>query len=172
MEKTELAKKIVKAAYLEGDFILSSGKRSKYYMDKYLFSTKPELLRAIAEHAAALLPAGIARIAGAELGAVPLAAAISLHTGLPFVIVKKQVKEYGTSKAIEGVLEKGDKVALIEDIITTATQCIKAAQALTAAGAEVVKIIGIIDREEGGRENIQSAGFAYEPLFTRAALGI
>jgi orotate phosphoribosyltransferase len=172
MEKSELGKKIVEAAYLEGDFVLSSGKRSKYYMDKYLFSTKPELLRAISEHAAALVPAGTVRIAGAELGAVPLAAALSLQTGLPFVIVKKQVKEYGTSKAIEGILDFGDKVTLIEDIITTATQCIRAAQLLKETGAEVVRIIGIIDREEGGRENIEKAGFAYEPLFTKKELGI
>ncbi len=172
MTKKELAKKIVEAAYLEGDFILSSGRRSKYYMDKYLFSTKPELLGAIAEYASALLAEGTARVAGAELGAVPIAAAISLRTGLPFVIVKKQAKEYGTSKMVEGVLEAGDKVTLVEDIITTAGQCVKAANALKAAGAEVLKIVGIIDREEGGRENIEAAGFAYEPLFTRAELGI
>jgi len=110
--------------------------------------------------------------AGAELGAVPLAAAVSLQTRLPFVIVKKQVKDYGTSKPIEGVLEPGDKVTLVEDIITTAGQCIKAADALKAAGAEVVKIIGILDRQEGGAENIRAAGYAYEPLFVKSDMGV
>ena len=172
MEKQQLAQQIKDAAYLEGDFILSSGRRSKYYLDKYLFTTRPELLGAIARLCAELVPPETMRVAGAELGAVPLAAALSLHTRLPFVIVKKQVKEYGTSKAIEGVLEAGDKVTLIEDVITTAGQCIKAADALKAAGAEVVSVIGVIDRQEGGAENIKAAGYPYTPLFTRQDLGV
>lgn len=172
MKKADLGRQIIEAAYLEGDFILSSGRRSKYYLDKYLFSTRPELLGGIARLAAELLPAETMRLAGAELGAVPLAAAMSLHTKLPFVIVKKQVKDYGTARPIEGVLEPGDKVTLVEDIITTAGQCLKAAQSITNAGAEVIKIIGIIDRQEGGAENIRDAGYAYEPLFTKQELGI
>jgi orotate phosphoribosyltransferase len=172
MQKAELARRIKEAAYLEGDFLLSSGRRSKYYFDKYLFTTKPELLGAVARLVAEMLPGDTVRIAGAELGAVPLAAAVSLQTRLPFVIVKKQVKDYGTSKPIEGVLEPGDKVTLVEDIITTAGQCIKAADALKAAGAEVVKIIGILDRQEGGAENIRAAGYAYEPLFVKSDMGV
>ena len=172
MQKSERAQRIKQAAYLEGDFVLSSGRRSKYYLDKYLFTTRPELLGAVARLAAELLPGDTARIAGAELGAVPLAAAVSLHTRLPFVIVKKQAKDYGTSKPIEGVLQAGDKVALVEDIITTAGQCIKAANALKDAGAQVIKVIGIIDRQEGGADNIRDAGFEYEPLFVKADLGI
>jgi orotate phosphoribosyltransferase len=172
MNKPELAARIKQAAYLEGDFVLSSGRRSKYYFDKYLFTTKPELLGAVARLVAEMLPGETARIAGAELGAVPLAAAVSLQTRLPFVIVKKQTKDYGTSKPIEGVLEPGDKVTLVEDIITTAGQCIKAANALKAAGADVIRIIGIIDRQEGGAENIRQAGFDYEPLFVKTDLGV
>jgi orotate phosphoribosyltransferase len=172
MEKTELAKKVKAACYLEGDFILSSGKRSKYYLDKYRFSTNPELLRGVAKQIALLLPERIDRLAGAELGAVPLAAAVALETGLPYVIVKKEVKDYGTKKAVEGILKAGDRIALIEDIITTATQCIKAAHRLKSEGANVVKIIGVIDRLEGGRDAIEAAGYAYEPVFTKTDLGI
>jgi orotate phosphoribosyltransferase len=172
MDKAELAIKVKKVCYLEGDFILSSGKRSKYYLDKYRFSTIPELLRAVAKELAARLPEGIDRIAGAELGAVPLAAAVSLETGLPYVIVKKEAKDYGTKNPVEGVLLAGERVALVEDIITTATQSIKAAQRLVAAGAKVEKIIGVIDREEGGSENIAAAGFAYDRVFTKSELGI
>jgi len=172
MDKSELAVKIKQACYLEGDFILSSGKRSKYYLDKYRFSTNPELLREIARELAKRIPEGIDRLAGPELGAVPLAAAASLETGLPFVIVKKETKDYGTKHPVEGILDQGDTVILIEDIITTATQCIKAARRLVAEGAVVEKIIGIIDRQEGGGENIKNAGFDYEPLFTKSELGI
>ncbi len=172
MDRVELAKKVKEACYLEGDFILSSGLRSKYYLDKYRFSTKPELLREIAKELAARLPAGIDRVAGAELGAVPLAAAVSLETGLPFVIVKKEMKEYGTKNPVEGVLNAGERVALVEDIITTATQSIKAAKRLVEKGAIVEKIIGVIDREQGGGENIAAAGFAYDRVFTKSDLGI
>jgi orotate phosphoribosyltransferase len=172
MDRAELAKKIKEACYLEGDFILSSGKRSKYYIDKYRFSTRPELLREVAKKLAALLPTGINRLAGAELGAVPLAAAVALETGLPYVIVKKEAKDYGTKKPVEGLLEAGDRVALVEDIITTAAQSIKAAKRLEEAGATVVKIIGVIDREEGGAENIAAAGFAYDRVFTKTDLGV
>jgi orotate phosphoribosyltransferase len=172
MDKAELAKKVKAACYLEGDFILSSGRRSKYYLDKYRFSTLPELLRAVAKELAARLPEGIDRIAGAELGAVPLAAAVALETGLPYVIVKKEAKDYGTKNPVEGVLNAGDRVALVEDIITTAAQSIKAAQRLVGAGATVEKIIGVIDREEGGSENIAAAGFAYDRVFTKSELGI
>ncbi len=172
MDRAELAKKIKEACYLEGDFILSSGKRSKYYIDKYRFSTRPELLREVAKELAARLPEGINRLAGAELGAVPLAAAVALETGLPYVIVKKEAKDYGTKKPVEGVLEAGDRVALVEDIITTAAQSIKAAKRLVEAGVTVEKIIGVIDRLEGGAENIAEAGFAYDRVFTKVDLGI
>ncbi len=172
MDRKELAVKIKAAAYLEGDFILSSGKRSKYYIDKYRFSTNPELLKAVAMEIAGRLPKGIDRIAGAELGAVPLAAAVALETGLPYVIVKKETKDYGTKKVIEGILNSGEKVILVEDIVTTAAQSIKAAKRLADSGAQVLGIIAVIDREEGGGANIAEAGFAYESLFTKTDLGI
>jgi orotate phosphoribosyltransferase len=172
MEKSELAAKVKEACYLTGNFILSSGKRSNYYLDKYRFSTHPELLGAVAEEIAKRVPPGVNRLAGPELGAVPIAAAVSLKTGIPYVIVKKDQKDYGTKRPIEGILEQGDNVFLIEDIITTATQCIRAAKRLVSEGAIVTKIIGVIDRQEGGAENIAEAGFDYEPLFTKEELGI
>lgn len=168
----DLGRAIVAVAYLEGDFVLSSGRRSRYYLDKYLFETRPELLRGIARELAALLPAGVVRIAGPELGAVALAAALSLETNLPFVIARRESKGYSTSKAIEGQLAAGDRVVVVEDVITTGAQAIRAAERLRAAGAEVVAILGVIDREEGGREAIEAAGFAFTPLFTKASLGI
>jgi orotate phosphoribosyltransferase len=168
----QLGKDLVKAAYLEGDFLLSSGQRSKYYLDKYRFSTHPKLLKPIAEGLAGLIPEGVNCLAGVELGAVPLAAAVSLETGLPFVIVRKGAKEYGTAKLIEGVLPESPRVALIEDVLTTAAQAIRAAQLLGELGANVERIVYVVDREQGAQDNIHAAGFEGAPLFTKTALGI
>jgi len=119
MDKVELARRIKDAAYLEGDFVLRSGKRSKYYLDKYLFETQPDILaelgRLFAERAA---DADV--IAGPELGAVALAAATSLASGKPFAIVRKAKKDYATGKLIEGTPVAGKRVLLVEDVGTTA----------------------------------------------------
>src|SRR5262245_17082833 len=105
----ELGRDVASAALLRGDFVLSSGARSNYYFDKYLFETRPGILRRLAEFLAELIPPTVDRIAGPELGAVALAAAVSLHTGLPFVIVKRDPKGYGTDHLVEGELFPGDK---------------------------------------------------------------
>jgi orotate phosphoribosyltransferase len=169
---TALGQALVKAAYLEGDFVLSSGQRSRYYMDKYRFSTDPKLLKPIAEGLAGLLPDGLEMLAGVELGAVPLVTAVSLEVGLPFVIVRKAAKEYGTSKLIEGVLQPGAKLVLIEDVLTTAGQAIRAAKLLVELGARVERIIYVVDREQGADANIRQAGFTPAALFTKTSLGI
>ena len=171
-DPTQTGAMLVKAAYLEGDFLLSSGQRSKYYLDKYRFTTDPRLLKPIAEGLAALLPEGVEVLAGVELGAVPLVTAVSLETGLPFVIVRKGAKDYGTSKLIEGVLESGKRVALIEDVLTTAGQAIRAAKLLEELGAKVVKVVYVVDREQGADKNIREAGFEPAALFTKTSLGI
>ncbi len=162
----------MRAAYLEGDFLLSSGQRSRYYLDKYRFSTDPGLLKPIGAGLAGLLPAGLNCLAGVELGAVPLVTAVSLETGLPFVIVRKGAKDYGTAKLIEGVLPDGARVGLIEDVLTTAAQAIRAAQMLTELGARVEKVVYVVDREQGADANIRAAGFDPASLFTKTALGI
>jgi orotate phosphoribosyltransferase len=173
MTRDELAKAIKAAAYLEGDFVLSSGKRSKYYLDKWRFETDPTLLREIARAMVELLPSPPPdRIAGVELGGVPLAAALSLETGIPSLIVRRQAKEYGTAKEVEGVWEKGERVVLVEDVLTTAGQAIDAAKRLSAAGLEVARIIYVIDREEGAEANIRQAGFHPGALFRKSELGI
>lgn len=160
-----LARDLVAAAFLRGDFVLSSGAHSSFYIDKYLFETKPDILRRIAEQMEPMLPGGCDRLAGTELGAVALAAALSLRTGLPFVIPRKTTKDYSTAKAIEGELHNGDRVAVIEDIVTSGAQSIRAADALAAAGAQVLGIYAVVDREEGGAEKISAAGYPFEALF-------
>src|SRR5690242_10249274 len=124
MNETEeapgLGRDLVAAAVLRGDFLLRSGQRSSYYIDKYLFTTRPELLKRIARALAPLVPSEVDRLAGTVLGAVPLATALSLETGLPMVMVRSdKPKDYGTNKQIEGTLEPGERVVLVEDVVTT-----------------------------------------------------
>jgi orotate phosphoribosyltransferase len=168
--RESVARDLVKHAYLVGDFVLSSGRRSKYYFDKYLFETKPHILKSLGKLMAAEIPAGVDRIAGPELGAVALATAASLETGIPFVIVRKGSKDYATQKLIEGEIHPGEKVVVVEDIMTTGTQAILSAERLRSMGMDVLFILGIVDREEGARAGVEAAGFQFKSLFTRSEL--
>ena len=118
------------------------------------------------------VPAGTTRLAGAELGGIPLVSAASMASGLPCVFIRNQKKEYGTAKQLEGKLERGDRVMIVEDVATTGGQALEAAKVLREGGAEVTAIISVIDRMEGARENIQAAGIAFDSLFTVKDLGI
>lgn len=172
LDMAALAKRIREVAYLEGDFTLRSGRKSRYYLDKYLFETQPDVLAALGARMAARRGPTVTRIAGAELGGVSLAAAASLACGLPFAIIRNAKKDYGTSKMFEGQLLPGDVVLLVEDIATTGGQVLEAAKVIAAAGAMVDKIVAVIDRQEGARENIEGAGFVFESILTRHDLGI
>ncbi|MGH7177900.1 MAG: orotate phosphoribosyltransferase [Tepidisphaeraceae bacterium] len=172
MTRQELARRIADVAVLRGSFTLRSGRTSNYYLDKYRFETDPQILRALATMFAARIGEHVTRIAGAELGAVALATATALETGKPFVIVRNQKKDYGTGRQIEGVLQPGESVVIVEDILTTGAQAIEAANALRGAGATIDRIIGVVDRLEGARQAIESAGFTYESLFTSRDLGV
>jgi orotate phosphoribosyltransferase len=173
MDRAELVRRIKETAYLEGEFTLRSGRKSNYYLDKYLFETQPDILRALGEQFAAFATPATTRIAGAELGGVSLAAATSMISGLPFVIIRNQKKDYGTSKPYEGQLEECETILLVEDIATTGGQVLEAARFLQDEfGCTVERIVAVIDRQEGARENIEGAGFAFDSLFTKADLGI
>ena len=172
MTRDELARRIADVALLRGEFTLRSGRKSNYYLDKYLFETQPDILRELGRLFAERLPPGVDRLAGPELGAVALAAAVAMESGKPFVIVRNQKKGYGSGKLIEGTLKAGEKVVIVEDILTTGGQIVEAAKTLEQAGATVVKLLGAIDRLEGARENIEAAGYSYESLFTTKDLGI
>ena len=162
---SELGRDLVKASYLKGDFVLRSGKRSDRYFDKFLFETEPALLRRLGKHLGALIPRETQRLAAPELGAVLLGGAVSMETGIPLVLVRKEPKVYGTSKQIEGRLTPGDRITVIEDVVTTGGDSLRSAQVLRDAGAEVIHLVVVLDRGEGGEENIRSAGIPYSPLF-------
>ena len=172
MTREELARRISDVSLLRGEFTLRSGRKSSYYLDKYLFETQPEILRALGELFAQRISAHVDRIAGAELGAVALAAATAMACGKPFVIIRNQKKNYGTSKLVEGTLKPGETVTIVEDVLTTGGQVLEAAKTLQDGGAKVERIISVIDRLEGARANIESAGYVFESLFTTRDLGV
>lgn len=172
MDIMQLAEQVKEAALLRGDFILSSGRRSNYYLDKYRIETQPYILQKVADGLATKIPDGIDLLAGPELGAIPLVTAVGLKTGIPFLLVRKRAKDYGTKKVVEGLYEEGQRVVLIEDVLTTGGQAVTAADSLKELGLEVVKIICVIDREEGAREAVEGAGYVFDPLLTRTMMGI
>lgn len=172
MTREQLIKRIKETAYLEGDFVLRSGKRSKYYLDKYLFETCPDILKALGDEFAKYVTEDVTLIAGAELGGVALAAATAMATGKNWIIVRNSKKGYGTGKMVEGVLKKDDVVLLVEDIATTGGQVLEAAKIITEAGAKLKGIVCVIDRKQGAEENITGAGYNFDSILTKDDLGI
>jgi orotate phosphoribosyltransferase len=169
VDDSELLEAIREHAYLEGDFVLRSGRRSRYYLDKYRFETRPELLDALAERIAAKVAEvepGAVRLAGPELGAVALAAATSLRSGLPFLIVRKAQKDYGTANRLEGASDPGDCVCLIEDVVTSGGAAAEAVEALREAGLQCRNAVCVVDREEGGIDALARLAVRMWPIFT------
>jgi orotate phosphoribosyltransferase len=153
----DLVQRMVAASELHGDFVLSSGARSSIYFDKFRFLTDPALLRDVATATAGLLPTGVTMLGAPEGAAMLLVAAVSLQTGLPVTVVRKEAKAYGTKAQVEGVVTPGAKVALIEDVSTTGHQVRRAAEVLQASGAEIAAILLAIDR--GGADHLRDAGY-------------
>ncbi len=153
-----------------GDFTLSSGRKSTYYVDKYVFETNPKCLSVIGERIAGMIPAGTQRLAGIEIGSIPLAAIASVKSGMPFIIVRKEKKGYGTNKLVEGVFGKGEKVLVVEDVVTTAKGALGAIHSLQEAGLEVDTVVCVVDRGEGGRENLEKEGLKVLSLVTSKEL--
>ena len=146
LSKADLAKKVFKACYLKGDFLLRSGLRSKEYFDKYALESEPELLSQVTEHLKPLIPKDTEILAGLEMGGIPLSTALSLKSQLPARFVRKKAKDYGTMKICEGGEIKGKKLCLIEDVITTGGQVIESANELRALGAIVSNVLCVIFR--------------------------
>jgi orotate phosphoribosyltransferase len=160
-----LARELVRASYLKGDFVLRSGRRSNRYFDKFLFETDPALLKEVARHLAPLVPPPTQRLAAPELGAVLLGGAVSMEAGLPLILVRKEPKDYGTAKQLEGRFSPGERVTVIEDVVTTGGDSLRSVQVLRDAGLDVIHLVVVLDRGEGGEENIKAAGIPYSPLF-------
>jgi len=165
-----LARRVYEQAHLVGEFKLRSGAVSNEYFDKYLFESHPGLLREIGAGLVELLPDGIDAVAGLELGGVPLATMISQLTGLPTLFVRKAAKEYGTCRLAEGGEVDGQRLAVIEDVVTSGGQLIESCRALRVLGADLAGVVCVIDRQAGGVEALAAEGLALRSLFTMTAL--
>jgi orotate phosphoribosyltransferase len=164
---------LVEQALLEGDFVLRSGKRSSWYLDKYRFATEPELLGAIGarlSEAVGEVEPDATRVAAPALGAVALAAATSMASGLPFIIVRGETKEYGTAKRIEGPFEPGELVCLLEDVVTSGGALAEAVSAVREEGIVVRNAVCVVDREEGGTDALARLGVRLRALFRASEL--
>ncbi|MEO8290162.1 MAG: orotate phosphoribosyltransferase [Gaiellaceae bacterium] len=168
MTDAELAALLREHALLEGEFVLRSGRRSNYYLDKYRFETQPDLLRELGGRLAASAAANApdaTRLAGPELGAVALAASASLASGLPFLIVRKEAKGYGTERRLEGDFSEGEEVCLVEDVVTSGGAAAEAVEALREAGLVCRTAVCVVDREEGGADALARKAVRLVPLF-------
>jgi orotate phosphoribosyltransferase len=153
----DLVRRLVESSELHGEFVLSSGRRSRVYFDKFGFLTRPDLLRELAHEIAGLLPEGTDHLAAPEGAATLLVAAVSLETGLPVAVVRKEPKAYGTLSQVEGNAPAGARAVLLEDVSTTGHQVAAAAKVLEAAGVDVTRIVLAIDR--GGADHLRRAGY-------------
>jgi orotate phosphoribosyltransferase len=159
-------------AYQEGDFVLSSGQRSSYYINGKQVTLHPQGALAMARLLLPLLPEDTQAVAGLTLGADPIVSAVSVvsvyeNRPIPALIIRKEAKGHGTMAYIEGPsLPEGAKVVVLEDVVTTGKSALKAVERLQAAGYKVDRVISLIDRLQGGGELYESAGLQFEAVFT------
>jgi orotate phosphoribosyltransferase len=166
----DLAARIHDRALLTGTFTLRSGATSDVYFDKYRFEADPALLREICEQLVDRIPEGTDALAGLELGGVPIATVLSQLTGIPTLFVRKEAKAYGTAKLAEGGEVAGQRLVVVEDVVTSGGQVLLSCADLRGLGAEVTDVLCVIDREAGGREKLAEDGLALSALFTRSQL--
>ena len=170
MDIRELAAVIDSTCRLHGDFTLRSGTTTDEYFDKYRFEGDPRLLRLVAEHMMALLPADTQVLGGLELGGVPIATMMSALTGLPTIFVRKQAKTYGTCRLAEGGGFAGRTVALVEDIITTGGAVRNAAVALRELDTTLHTVVCAVDRTQPGANTLSEIGLTTVSVMTKADL--
>lgn len=153
--------------FQEGNFLLSSGKKSNYYIDMKKAITDPEILSTIAKLIyEKIINENIDKIAGPALGAIPIATAVSLQANIPLLMIRKEKKNYGTSKLIEGELNKGDDVIVVEDVTTTGNSLLKAIEAIKKNGGNVKKTFVVVDREDGAVDLFKNKNISFEPLIS------
>ena len=148
-----------------GTFTLASGRTSPYYVDIKRAVTRPDLLRTIGEGMAPFAQ-DVQRIAGVELGAVPIAAAVSLASGKPYLMVRKATKEHGTKHEFEGEINRGDRVLFVEDVVTTGGTLRAAIERMRSHGATIEDCVCVVDREEGGRMLLAEIGVRLHALLS------
>ena len=170
VDRAALARRIKAVAYLTGQFTLRSGAISSFYWDKYRFESDPAILTAVTEAMLPILPASYDKLAGLELGGIPLATSLSIQSGKPCLYVRKAAKPYGTSNLVEGGHQSGERVVVVEDVITSGGQVCMSVQQMREIGFVVEDVVCAIDRQQGGREAIEGIGCSLRALFTLAEL--
>ena len=170
MDRTELARAIYDVSHITGTFTLRSGVVSNEYFDKYRFESDPVLLRVIAEAMAEAVPDGTDMLAGLELGGVPLATMLSQVTGIPALFVRKEAKTYGTCQLAEGSDIAGNRLTVVEDVVTSGGQVVISCGDLRDRGAVVDTALCVIDRESGGPEALTEIGVELRALFRMSEL--
>ena len=149
-----------------GEFTLSSGKKSDYYVDMKRAITNPAILNLASEIITEKLDGSVNKIAGPALGAIPLITAVSLKSRIPMLMIRSAKKDYGTSQLIEGDLEEGDLVVVLEDVTTTGKSLMDAIEAILEAGGKIQKAYVVVDRAEGAKEIFKERGIKFEPLIS------
>lgn len=152
-----------------GTFTLASGATSDVYVDVKRAWTDPGRLGVLA-HALAVRVRDADRLAGMELGAVPLVVATALRTGLPYVVLRKTAKEHGTRQPFEGEIPNGARVVLVEDVTTTGGSTVRSVEIVRAAGGRVDRALVVVDRELGARERLAAVGVSLDALVTLSEL--
>jgi len=146
-----------------GDFTLTSGKKSSFYVDVKKASTRPAILKIISDMMTEHI--GIEdRLAGMELGAVPIVVGLALASGKDYLIIRKGKRDHGTGKGIEGEFKPGERILIVEDVATTGGSVIKTAEILRQAGLIVDRSLVVVDREEGASEALEAVGIKLIPL--------
>jgi orotate phosphoribosyltransferase len=169
--RSELIEMMKKTALLHGDFTLRSGKKSNWYFDKYRFEGIPGILRSVAHHMARLIPEGADRLAGIELGGIPLCTALALETDIPAIFIRKTQKDYGTQAQIEGLHKPDDHILVVEDVVTTGGQAIILIKQLREAGLNIVGTLAVLNRNEGANEAFAAENIPFWWLFSRDDFG-
>lgn len=144
-----------------GEFVLTSGRKSSYYVDIKDAATEPGILDEISTELASRVT--LQKIAGMELGAVPITVATAVKKGIPYLVLRKE-RAHGTKKLIIGNLSKGEEVELVEDVVTTGGSLLKAATLIRENGGVVKRAICVVDREEGGKELLRENGIELVPV--------
>ncbi len=170
--RQQLLDLLVKYAYQEGEFILSSGQKSYFYLNGKQVTLRAEGALLVGKLIFEMLPSDTQAVAGLTLGADPIVTAVSVVSAyenrpIPALIVRKEAKGHGTKSYIEGpILPQGSVVTVLEDVVTTGNSAMLAVTRLQEAGYRVNKIIAIVDRQAGGAQLYQSKGLAFESIFT------
>ena len=166
MKKADLARRMKATSFLTGQFKLRSGKISSFYWDKYRFESDPVLLSAVVDELSKLLPVHFDKLAGLEMGGIPLATGLSIKTGKPCLFVRKAAKTYGTCNLVEGGFETGETAVVVEDVITVAGQVCASVKQMRELGLKIQHVVCVIDRQEGGSGNLKEIGCSLASVFT------